>query len=63
MKLVKLLRLKVYSLCAATSGRTHSHLVLLGNKVVYHDHLEPQLTAQLTDVLQKALSLSVMLLL
>ncbi len=42
---------------------THTHLVFLGNKVVYDEHLEPQLSAQLADVLQEALDLSVMLLL
>lgn len=45
------------------SVSTHTHLVFLGNKVVYDEHLEPQLTAQLADVLQEALDLSVMFLL
>lgn len=38
-------------------------LVLLGNKVVYDQHLETQFPAELADVLQEALDLSVMLLL
>lgn len=49
--------------CCATNVSTHTHLVFLGNKVVYDKHLETQLSAQLADVLQEALDLSVMLLL
>lgn len=41
----------------------HTHLVFLGNKVVNDEHLEPQLSAQLADILQQALDLPVMLLL
>lgn len=43
--------------------QTQTHLVLLGDEVVYDEHLEPQLSAELPDVLQEALDLSVMLLL
>lgn len=42
---------------------THTHLVFLWYKVVYDEHLQSQLSAQLTDVLQKPFDLPVMLLL
>lgn len=41
----------------------HTHLVFLGNKVVYDEHLEPEFSAQLADILEEALDFSVMLLL
>lgn len=44
-------------------GSEDTHLVILGNKVVNDEHLEPQLSAQLADILQQALDLPVMLLL
>lgn len=42
---------------------THTHLIFLGNKVVYDEHLEPELSAQLSNVLQKVFNFSVILLL
>lgn len=48
---------------ASKSAGPHTHLIFLGNEAVYDEHLQSQLPAQLADVLQKVLDLSVVLLL